>query len=223
MANRPGNGGSGHEAGGGSDDNKKIDDIVAGAVGLSAQVLSENLRQAQDAADRYRDDHYTWDDADQDMRQLGMRMADAAGRMTGYWFDMARAILLRPNRRPANESKPPGQGEAKPARQERASGPHRGRTNGNVTSNRTINGRLEFRDDLPASAELEVTHGLRSRSSSVPPLTDIRFTRSDNGETITAAVDVPDDQVAGVYSGIVWDKTPSEPVPVGALSVDVLA
>lgn len=192
----------GPEAGG--DRDRKIGDIVARAVGLGAHVLTENIRQAQSAADRYRAGHYEWDDVDQDVGKLGDRMAEAAGRMTGYWFDMTRAMVRAPVRVLSRAAD--------------GGGPRSIRSGCKVISSKPVKAELDFRAEPRPSARL-VAHELQPHPASGAPPLKPDVVRSDEGDVIMAFIQVPDDQPAGLYSGTVVDVEPQIPLLVGTLSV----
>jgi hypothetical protein len=191
--------------------------IVADAVRLGYDVIGQNLQQGRAAADRFSAGAYGVDHARDDVSALGGRLVQLARDLGTVWFDLLGAVLRDPTLQEALKPKPvpekPPPGNDAPARSPVTVGCQ---VKGNARASAA-----PFFLSQPEQPSLLSAAGLYSPDRSLPPITNLTFLASDDGSSIIAVINVPADQPAGTYSGVVCDEATH--APLGTLSVQVKA
>lgn len=191
------------------DEPRAFSDTIARSVDLGYRVIDEYLRQGQRAAralgDRAADPAGGFSGAIPD---LYARFSRYASDFAGLWLEMLGAagtqspLEAYPAREPDPES-PPAASELPPLGVE-------------VRSERATSIELELRPG--ARFRSLAVHDLRAREVGAPRLRARCETEAGTGR-VRILVEVPRDQPAGAYSGLLLDAEAS--VPVGTLSVRV--
>lgn len=188
---------------------RAFSDTIARSVDLGYRVIDEYLRQGQRAArtfgDRGPDPAGGLGSA---LPDLYARFARYASDFAGLWLEMLGSAGSQSpfEASPAREAEP----ESPPG------APDLPALGVEVRSRRATAIELELRPG--ARFRSLVVHDLRTREAGVPRLRARCETEAGTGR-VRIVVDVPHDQPAGAYSGLLLDAEAS--VPVGTLSVRV--
>lgn len=204
-------GAKGHHTGGHED----VGEAVAEAVRAGYRVIGENLRQGRAAADRMAAGRYEIADAPEELTVLGNRLVQLGRELSTVWFDLVGAVLRDPGLKdvlkPLHAKAPVHAPAAAPA----ATGPMLSVVF--LGSERARAKAVPMQvAERPSSL---VTAGFHALGTGQPPITQVRFTVSGDGEGIVALVEVPEHQPAGHYSGTVCDAASGE--PVAALTIEI--
>jgi hypothetical protein len=187
-----------------------LNDVVARSVELGYRVVDEYVRQGQKAAARLTGGAGDAEAVTSDMQELSARMAQYASDLTGLWFQTIDAMLANAGggARPAAPAPSPAAVAGAPAE------PVRVRVE--LASVQPVEVGLDLRPGT-GSRPL-IVHALRAVDPDRPPIAVSVIPDSEKG-AVRLRVHVPDDQPAGVYSGLLIDA--EHTLPVGSLSVRV--
>lgn len=215
-----------------------IDDAVAHGVELGYRVIDEYIRQGQRAAERFNRDgygngHYDSDAAAGDLQELLERLMRYSARLLPQWLEAAGALapaseILRDLLREWDTQSRNG-ASSEGASSDNAKSGQASSTgaapDGNeqlaieVVSSRATRVTLNLRAHSARPALL--AGGLRAINPEWPPLTEVALVAVDGGGSPVVRIRVPDDQPAGVYTGVLVDAHSGE--PCGTLSVRIAA
>lgn len=226
--NRPGLG-----AGEGSHPNPEatVDEVVASAVRVGYQVIAENIQQGRIAADRYSVGSYHARDIPDDLTQLSMRLLQTTRDLSTTGFDLLGAILRDPTLRNAvqRQSLPPQstrRGRMPTGAMDGVGMPVQG-TPGTMSVPLTYNIRSSKQAlgvpcvlRQPEQPAMLFVDGLWAWDQSAQPLRDVSFSASPDGYGVVATINVPPNQLAGTYSGIVYAGDTNH--PIGTITVQVI-
>jgi len=193
------------------------DDVVSRSVDLAYRVVDEYVRQGQKTAQRLSERSYAPEAMARDVQDLTTRMAQYASDFMGLWFELIDMATRGPGARPAAP-------QAEPA------GPPPAAENGAAPAATSAGVRLEVASAQPAEVHLDlrpeaasarlVVHALRAVDPEKPRLTDVVLVPATPNEPVRLRIRVPDDQPAGVYTGLLIDERTSQ--RVGTLSVRIV-
>jgi hypothetical protein len=205
-------------------------------VQLSSEVVEEQIRAGQRAAERLRDDIPKSNRLNTDLNMLVENLVATTKDVGAIWLELLSIVTRAMGT--DNPSPPPGQGGG-PRPGPTSSGPRTviGTSGSAVTSS----GITPADPTIPAvpprivvkgARVREVTLDLRPRSSRFVPfvhrlvmpstnyvLTAVNFALSSNRTSIVLFVNVPSDQPPGIYTGVIVDSGTNE--PGGTVSVTV--
>lgn len=192
-----------------------VHEVVAHAVRLGYDVIGENLRQGRDAADRMSAGVYKARHAKQDLEQVSRRILHLARDLGVTGFDLLGAVLRDPKLEEVVRRRPLPAEPPTPAPADRHAPIKVGCVlRGN--SRATADPLLLTQPERPSTLAIA---GLHSHLHPERPLLDITFLASNDGQSIMALIQVPEDQPTGVYNGVVCDGLTH--APLGTLTVKV--
>jgi len=210
-----------------------VQQAITGMVQLSSEVVEEQIRAGQRAAERLRDGIAKSNQLSTDLNMLVENLVATTKDVGATWLELLSIVT-----RAIGTDKPaPGQG----------GGPRPGPTPGPITVTGTSASAVTTSSITPADPTIQavpprivvkgvrvrsVTLDLRPRSSRFVPfvhpllahgtnhvLTAVNFGLSSDRTSIVLSVNVPPDQPAGIYTGVIVDSGTNE--PGGTVSVTV--
>ncbi|HEY1414513.1 MAG TPA: hypothetical protein VGF42_01345 [Caulobacteraceae bacterium] len=219
-----------------------VSDAVAQAVRLGYKVLAENLEEGRIAAKQFRVGEYNVRDVPNDLNVLAKRMLNLARDLSTTTFDVLDRVLqdptlmkaarrlaesidpVAPVAKPtaANSSKSSAPATARPGKTGAAANP--------ISASQSVPLTCRFSGAAkakvlaswltsPASPTPLATAGLTTLETGVPPIAGVTFHASDDRLGVVAEIQIPPDQAAGVYSGVVVGVDDGR--AVGALTIQV--
>ena len=196
----------------------EVHEVVAHAVRVGYQVIGENIRQGKTAADRFTAGDYAVRDVPGEVTQLSLRLLQLTRDMSTTAFDLIGAALRDPTLRSALRA-------ANPAPQASSGSPARPAAGQPIPLTYNLRGNRNAVADPgtlrhPEQATSLTVAGLLSPNTALPPIENVSFSASPDGQGITANIVVPDDQPPGTYSGVICDGKTHK--PLGTLTVQVM-
>jgi len=185
-------------------------------VALGYRVVDEYLQQGQRAAQRLADRSYGPANVAHDVQDVTARMVRYTSELLATWIDFlqvsggaaeTRSTAAETNGAPG--ASPDGAAYAAPVGQAT-------RVRLEVVTSRVVTVSVELAPE--AATRPATAHALRSADQDKPRLTEVSL-RPDAGGPAVLRVCVPDDQPAGVYSGLVVDDEASR--LVGTINVRI--
>lgn len=210
----------------------RVSDAVAHAVKMGYDVISENIRQGREAAERFRQGEYRLGDAPGDLEVAAQRLLHLARELSTTTFDVCERLLRElgaqqpPQDRTASV---PKFREAAPAATAApvaaASLPPPDTPTMQVTvrfegASKAIAHTVSLaRPRLPTAASSVSTAPLAPSGARGAPIAGVRFEMDASVEGIVAVVPIPKGQAQGFYSGLVHAK--GDPIPLGVLTIEL--
>ena len=206
-------------------DGRKLNHVVDRGVKLGYQVIEDQIRQGQRLAEEINSRSYGTESMNRDLQELAIRSmryyVDAASLFMDFMSTLPASVGLpfRPFGGAANgaagpSNGPPPYGSAAPggappsyAPPPAAAAPTPVATR--VTSTRPATVTVDLRAD-DARRPLSVP-GLFTAEKGTPPLSDVACLSASGDGRPVLAVEVPDDQPPGLYSGVIFDAESGEP------------
>ena len=193
-----------------------VGDAISRSVALGYRVVDEYLQQGQRAAQRLADRSYGPANVAHDVQDVTARMVRYPSGLLATWVDFlqvsggaaeTRSTAAETNGAPG--ASPDGAAYAAPVGQAT-------RVRLEVVTSRVVTVSVELAPE--AATRPATAHALRSADQDKPRLTEVSL-RPDAGGPAVLRVCVPDDQPAGVYSGLVVDDEASR--LVGTINVRI--
>lgn len=191
-----------------------VERVVADAVKLGYEVIGHNLHQGRVAASRISRGAYGVSEAKDDVMGLGRRLLQLSGDMGRVWIDLVTAVVNDKDLHDAVRPRPVGDGPASPA--PGGSVPLAVIVKGNPKASGASTG-----ISLPEKPSELSCPGLHAAVADIPPVTQVGFAAGSDGKGAVAIVQVPADQPACRYSGVVLDAATH--AVLGTLTVEVQA
>jgi len=197
--------------GGGESVAEPLDDAVTHGVKLGYQVIEEQIRQGRRAAQKCREGSYDADDLGVDVGEFMARALRIYQDMGTLCFEVVESVARNPVLRSALG------GSVREKRAEPAKEP---RTAPDAGGSGLIMGvEVDTRRSAKAWAEVHPTtkhftplaRALHAADPKIPPLTGIRFVPHPSGKGVMLRVEVPAEQPAATYTGVVVDSETNEP------------
>lgn len=199
-----------------------VSDAVAHMVKLGYSVLAKNLEEGRAAAKQFRVGEYGIGQVPSDLGHLAVRTLHLARDLSTTTFDLLDTILADP--RLSALLQPPATASPEPAKAAPTT-PAASSEGGLVPFTCELSGgKARMKAAIltrPKSPAALVTNGLVSPDPASPPITGVTFGPAPTGPGVVAAVTVPADHPAGLYSGIVFDA--GSGLPLGALTIQVVS
>jgi hypothetical protein len=205
-----------------------ISEAVSQAVKMGYDVITDNIRQGRQAAERFRHGEYNMREVPGDLETAGLRLLQLARELSTTTFDVCERLLKElgsgggatdrtteapPFRPTVTRSAPP------------APTPDPGlmrlttRFAGGAAA--TSHTPSLNRPKQPTMAADVTASPLARREPGAEPISGIAFQTDLAVEGLIAVVTIPQGQPPGVYVGLVFAK--GQDVPLGALTVEVAA
>jgi len=194
------------------------ENLVSRSIDIGYRVVDEYLRQGRRAAQLWSERGSAPEAFREETQDFAARMLRNASDFAQTWIELlgTGALAARENAgRPASQSPPPPGNLPAP------------RGDGDVTP-RAAPLRVEVHADRASQVALELrpgaaprslaVHSLRSVDPALPALEATAPSASDDG-VMRISVHVPDDQPAGIYSGLILDL--ERGIPIGSVSVQL--
>jgi hypothetical protein len=224
----------------------RVSESVAHAVRTGYDVVAANIKEGRIAAQRFRQGEYNVRDVPRDLNAMSLRLLHLARDLSATTFEIIEQLLRDPNLpgaatgsrreaaptpRPAAPVAPafhPTPAHAAPAAQAvQAVPPHA--TPAFVALTCQISGSRSAvvkaaqvsRPARPIHPEQMTTAPLTATTDGGRPIGGVSFTPAPGGAGLIAEIPIPDDQPAGVYSGVIFAA--GSETPLGFLAIEVLA
>ena len=220
----------GLDAGSGHD--PTVSESVAHVVKLAYDVLTQNLEQGRNAAQRFRQGEYRAGEVPGDLEKAALRLIYLARELSTTTFDVCERLLKEVGSRPPGEDRtadvPPFRATApKPAApQPTAPGPAAPDPGLVKVTVRFVGGpKAVARSETLARPTRPTAPGaisvtpLASRAAQGAPISGVSFSVDVAVEGLVATVTLPDGQKPGVYSGLV--HAGEEEIPLGVLTIEI--
>jgi hypothetical protein len=217
-----------------------VSESVAHAVRVGYDVVAANIKEGRMAAQRFRQGEYNVRDVPRDLNAMTMRLVHLARDLSATTFDVVEQLLKDPNlpgaaaetrRESAPSLRPvaPVAPPFHPTPAHPAAGHPRNHEPALVpltcvfTGSRpaVLKAARVSRPDRPTHPEQLSTTPLTSTAPGARPIGGITFAAAAGGAGLIAQAPIPDDQAAGVYSGLIY--APSADTPLGFITIEVLA
>jgi hypothetical protein len=177
----------------------RADKVISDTVKLAYDLAEEQIDQGRFAAERVRDGSYNAADFDEDVRAQVDRLLRVSKDLGVQWFEILNGIL----KASAGATK-----TARPAPPVTLSIEVKSSRRAQVTV-----------DIWPTTGRfVPLALPLHNDDADVPPLTNVRLVIDETTRPVLV-VEIPNDQPAGVYSGVVVDADTRQ--PAGVVSVRV--
>ncbi len=211
----------------------KVSDAVAHAVKMGYDVITENIRQGREAAEKFRQGEYRLRDAPGDLEVASLRLLRLARELSTTTFDVCERLLKE-----LGEQRPPQDRTAEVPKfrdtipfatlqpSQSASAAPQGPPSLKVTvrfegaPKALAHTEALIRPRLPTAASGITAAPLAPSGGQGAPITGVRFEMDASVDGIVAIVSVPKGQAPGVYSGIVHAQV--DPLPLGLLTIELL-
>ncbi len=181
-----------------------LDSVVTEAVGLGYDVIDTYIRQGRFAAEQTR----TGLDASgitTDVADLAQRAVTLSLDLANSWLDLVTAVTQH-CKRPQVAPTPLTPGPVQPP------------IDYEIICSRQV--QVEFQFFSGADRIAPAVHYLQARDQTIPPLTGVFFTVSQDSKRPALNIPVPEGQPAGTYSGVIVDAATN--LPGGTLIVRLL-
>ena len=188
-------------------------------VEVGYRVVEEHIRQGQAAAQQFNSRAASHEPgrkdaqaAPEDVQQLLQRMFQSFSDLVPLWLELINTVASsRFSPSPLNQSQP--------------GHPQAGATPGDAASAVSVEvvctrpTRVALQLQAPCDGRHLATHGLRSIDPAKPAIAEVAFVSDPARNGACLRINVPEDQPAGIYTGVVIDTNSGE--PRGTLSVRV--
>jgi len=198
-------------------------DVVGRSVDLGYRVVEDYIRQGQKTAERMASRNYGQEALTGDLQELGMRVVRYASEFMAVWFDfMERAAAggVLPSLRTSDAPPPPADPGA---------GPDVARSAGTAGGDGGARVSVEVASPWPTEVAIDlrpgvadrrlVLHALRALEPEKPRLEGVSFQPGSGAAPPVLRIQVPAEQPAGVYYGLLVDEQTA--APAGTLSVRI--
>jgi hypothetical protein len=210
----------------------KVSDAVAHAVKMGYDVITENIRQGREAAQRFRQGEYSLGDAPGDLEVAALRLLHLARELSTTTFDVCERLLKELGaQQPPRDRTPhvPGFRAAAPAaaptpaKAASPTPPDAGAMKVTVrfegASKAIAHTYSLTRPRQPTAATDVSAAALAPAGRGGAPIAGVRFEMDASVEGIVAVVNVPKGQAHGFYSGLVHAR--GDPIPLGVLTIEI--
>jgi len=209
-----------------------INEQIAQAVRAGYDVITDNIQQGRQAAERFRQGDYNFRDVPDDVQSVLQRLIQLARELSTTTFDVCDRLLAewRPTSPPAPPTDGPPPFRPRP---EPKQAPAPTAAPGNGAGPGQINLAVQFegapdalartlwldRPSQPAEAQTFTSTPLASADPTAPVISQVIFKMDLSQGGLVAVVTVPPGLPTGVYSGLV--RAPGDGVPLGVLAVEI--
>jgi len=216
-----------HTGAGGA--NESVSESVADIVRMGYDVVAENIRQGRTAAERFRQGEYNIRDVPADVETLVKRMIDLARDLSTVSFDIAERVLRETAPSGRHSKAPvfyPAPGEHSHRAAHAAQRPSETQALMHVTCAFSGERRAVLRSAAltrptePTFAHEHISFEALQSTVGWRPITGVTCRAHPMTGGLQISVSIPDDQPAGVYSGVVHG--PHQAWPLGVLAIEVL-
>ncbi len=205
-----------------------LSDEVAHAVKEGYDVIAENLKQGRIAASRFRQGNYNIRDVPGDLEDVGLRMVRLARELSNTTFDICERLLKELGPAAAGKDRAQDLPAFRPtvakagSSAAKAADPALKLTVRFPDGVKAVAHTLSLARPTQPTAPEEISAApLTARSGAGAPISAVTFQADVAQGGLIALVTPPAGQSAGVYSGLV--HAGNEPVPLGVLTIEILA
>ena len=212
---------------------RKVTDAVAHAVKVGYDVISDNIRQGREAAERFRQGEYSIREAPGDIEVAALRLLHLARELSTTTFDVCERLLKElgaqaqaaasPATAPPPFREPADYPSASKAKSPRS--PPEAPIDGLKVTVQFAGGqgvthtsRLT-RPRRPTSPAAISATPLSPTTGGGEPISGVTFQADLSVDGLLIVVTLPEGQAPGVYSGLV--RAGDDPVPLGALTIEI--
>lgn len=205
-----------------------ISQEVSEAVKRGYDIITENIRQGREAAERFREGEYSLRETPDEIARLTSRMMLLAREMSTATFDvvdrLARELGGAISAAKDRDGSVPPFRSAEPGAAPRPPDPGRLRVTARCEGHRHAIGRSTTIDRPKRGVgpnDLKIGPLASQTAPSPIKAEQVRFEIDLSREGVIAVVTVPEDHPAGVYSGMVYGGM-DDPSPLGAITIEVV-
>jgi len=204
-----------------------VSESVARAVKMGYDVIAENIRQGRIAAERFREGEYNIREVPGDLEVAALRLLKLARELSTTTFDVCEKLLKEiaanapAKARTAGVPPFPAPSPDPPPSTTKAADPRMMRLTVRFEGGPPAQGHTTHleRPSEPTAPSDITADPLAARDAGLSPITSVRFDVDMALEGLVAIVQLPQNQAAGIYSGLV--HTPHSKVPLGVLTIEV--
>lgn len=200
----------------------QADNIVSRAVGLGYDVIEEQLKQGQKAAEQLASGNMDATQLDGSASEMAERIVRFYSDMGALWSEMLQSLTRNGAMRDLIMDSMPGNGWRNDgASTEQETPPDKLRSEMVVEINSPVATGARVAVDLQGDKDMNsmMMQPLHARDPNKPPLADIHLIPPENGWPPTVRVTIPEGQPHGTYSGVILAAATDEPVGTVCLRI----
>jgi hypothetical protein len=221
---------------------RKVTDAVAHAVKVGYDVISDNIRQGREAAERFRQGEFSIREAPTEIEAAALRLLHLARELSTTTFDVCERLLKELGAQAQAAASPPAAPRPSPPTtpppfREPADYPSARKAKSPPTPPKApadgLNVTVQFAGGQGVAHTSRLTRPRRPTApaaiSATPlapmvgggePISGVNFQADLSLDGLLIVVTLPEGQAPGVYSGLV--RAGDDPVPLGALTIEIL-